>query len=136
VPKAETKPLRRCTGRAGGTHDTESLLQCLQLPPELVQRLRQEVASEEALNQVVAEAVQMWLERRRAERVQQEVGLRLLRDAGLAMDGARQRALADAIMPPLRAEERPSREQVETALSRLTVPLSEEIVTMRGERCC
>jgi hypothetical protein len=72
----------------------------VQLPPELVQRLRQEVASEEALNQVVAEAVQMWLERRRAERVQQEVGLRLLRDAGLAMDGARQRALADAIMPP------------------------------------
>ena len=28
MPQAETKPLRRCTGRAGGTHDTESLLQC------------------------------------------------------------------------------------------------------------
>jgi Arc/MetJ-type ribon-helix-helix transcriptional regulator len=97
----------------------------VQLPPELVQRLRQEVASEEALSQVVAEAVQMWLERRRAEKVQQEVGLRLLRDAGLAMDGARQRALADAIMPPLRAEDIPSREQVETALSRLKVPLSD-----------
>ena len=104
----------------------------VQLPPELVQRLRQEIASEEALSQVVAEAVQMWLERRSAEKVQQEVGLRLLRDAGLAMDGARQRALADAIIPPLRAEERLSREQVETALSRLKVPLSEEIVTMRG----
>jgi len=50
------------------------------------------------------------------------------------MDGARQRALADAIMPSLRAEAIPSREQVETALSRLKVPLSEEIVTMRGER--
>ncbi len=105
----------------------------VQLPPELVQRLRQEVASEEALSQVVAEAVQMWLERRHAEKVQKDVGLRLLRDAGLAMDGARQRALADAILPPLRAEAIPSREQVETALSRLKVPLSEEIVTMRGE---
>src|SRR5882724_7240359 len=105
----------------------------VQLPPELIQRLRQEVASEEALSQVVAEAVQMWLERRRAEKVQQEVGLRLLRNAGLVMDGARQRALADALMPLLRAGEIPRREQVETALSRLKVPLSEEIVTMRGE---
>ena len=76
----------------------------------------------------------MWLERRRAEKVQQEVGLHLLRDAELAMDGARQRALADALMSPLRAEDIPSREKVETALSRLKVPLSEEIVIMRGER--
>jgi hypothetical protein len=50
------------------------------------------------------------------------------------MDGARQRALADAIMPPLRAEDMPSREQVEAALSRLKVPLSEEVMAMRGER--
>lgn len=77
--------------------------------PELVQRLRQEVASE-------------------------EVGLRLLRDAGLAMDGARQRALADALMSSLSAGDMPNREQVEAMLSQLKVPLSEEVMAMRGER--
>jgi len=106
----------------------------VQLPSELVQRLRQEIASEEALSQVVAEAVQMWLERRHAEKVQKEVGLRLLRDAGLAMDGARQRALADALMSSLSAGDMPSREQIKAILSQLKVPLSEEVMAMRGER--
>jgi Arc/MetJ-type ribon-helix-helix transcriptional regulator len=106
----------------------------VQLPSELVERLRQEVSSDEALSQIVAEAVQMWLEQRHTEKVRKEQGLRMLRQAGLAMDGARQRALADAILPPLRAEDVPNREQVEAALARLKVPLSEEIMAMRGER--
>jgi hypothetical protein len=50
------------------------------------------------------------------------------------MDSARQRALAEAMMPPRGAEGPPDREQVEIALPRLKVPLSEEIMTMRGER--
>ena len=54
-----------------------------QLPSELVQRLRREVASEEALSQVVAEAIQMWLEQRRTAKTQPEQGLALLRRAGL-----------------------------------------------------
>jgi hypothetical protein len=98
----------------------------IQLPLALVQRLRQEVASEEAL--------QMWLERRRAEKVQQEASLRLLRNAGLAMDGARQRALADALMSSLSAGDMPGREQIEAILSQLKGPLSEEVMAMRGER--
>ena len=106
----------------------------VQLPPKLVQRLRQELPADAALSQIVVEAVQMWLENRRIEKAQKAQGLHILRQAGLAMDGARQRALADAIMPPLRAEEVPSREQVEAALARLKVPLSEEIMAMRGER--
>ena len=104
------------------------------LPSDLVARLRQEVSSDEALSQIVAEAVQMWLQQRHTEKVEKEQGLHMLRQAGLAMDGARQRALADAIMPPLRAEDVPSREQVEAALARLKVPLSEDILAMRGER--
>ena len=106
----------------------------VQLPPELVQRLRKELPSDAELSQVVVEAVQMWLEKRRTEKTQKAQGLHILRQAGLAMDGARQRALVDAIMPTLRAEEAPSREQVEAALARLKVPLSEEIMAMRGER--
>lgn len=104
------------------------------LPSDLVARLRQEIASDEALSQIVAEAVQMWLQQRHTEKVEKEQGLHLLRQAGLAMDGARQRALADAIIPPLRAEDIPSREQVEAALARLKIPLSEDILAMRGER--
>ena len=104
------------------------------LPAEIVERLRQEIATDEALSQVVVEAVQMWLEQRHARKAKKEQGLQMLRQAGLAMDGARQRALADAIRPPLREEEVPSREQVEASLARLKVPLSEDIVAMRGER--
>ena len=106
----------------------------VQLPPELMQRLRQEVTSEEMLSQVVAEAVHMWLEQRRTEKAQQDQSLAMLRDAGLAMDRARQRGLAEALIPPLRAEDMPSREQVEAILSRLKVPLSAEVIAMRGER--
>ena len=108
----------------------------VQLPPELMQRLRQEIASEETLSQVLAEAVHMWLEKRRTEKVQKDQSLAMLRDAGLVMDGVRQRELADALIPPLRAEDMPSREQVEAILSRLKVPLSEEVIAMRGERWC
>jgi hypothetical protein len=106
----------------------------VELPPELVQRLRQAMVTDDVLSQVVAEAVQMWLERRHAEKVQTERGLHVLRQAGLVMDGTRQRALADAMRPTRRPEDEPSREQVEVALSRLKVPLSEEILAMRGER--
>jgi hypothetical protein len=70
------------------------------LPSELVQRLRQEIPSDEALSRVVVEAVHMWLEKRRTEKVQKARGLGVLRQAGLAMEGGRQRALADAMMPP------------------------------------
>jgi hypothetical protein len=76
----------------------------------------------------------MWLEKRRTEKVQKARGLGILRQAGLAMEGGRQRALADAMMPPLHTEQVPSREQVEAALARLKVPLSEDIMAMRGER--
>lgn len=105
------------------------------LPSDLLQRLRREIPSDEVLSQVVAEAVHMWLEKRREHKNQkEEKGLHMLRQAGIAMDSARQRALAEAIMPPRGVEGPPDREQVEIALSRLKVPLSEEIVTMRGER--
>ena len=104
------------------------------LPSDLAERLRQEIASDEALDQIVAEAVHMWLEQRRLEKVKKNQSLSVLRQAGLVMDGVRQRALANAMMPPLRAEDVPSREQVEAALAHLKVPLSEDIVAMRGER--
>jgi predicted transcriptional regulator len=106
----------------------------VELPPELVQRLRQAMATDEILSQVIAEAVQMWLQRRHAEQRQTEQGLQVLRHAGLVMDGARQRALAAAMRPTRCAEDAPTRAQVEAALSRLHVPLSEEILAMRGAR--
>lgn len=106
------------------------------LPSDLLQRVRQEIPSDEVLSQVVVEAVQLWLEKRQVhkDRAGEEV-LHVLRKAGLAMPSASQRALADAMMPQLSSSEgQPDREQVGTALSRLKVPLSEEIIAMRGER--
>jgi hypothetical protein len=45
------------------------------------------------------EAVHIELEKRHTEKVQQARGLDILRQAGLAMEGGRHRALADAMMP-------------------------------------
>lgn len=105
----------------------------LELPSDLLQQVRQEIPSEAALSQVVTEAIHMWLEKRLSERSRQEHVLQTLRHSGLVMTLEKQRALADAMMSPLHLAEMPGREELEAALSRLKVPLSEEIIIMRGE---
>lgn len=106
----------------------------IQLPPTLMQRIRQEVSSDEALSQVVSEAIQRWLERGREEKTEKEKGLQTLRQAGVVMDSARQRAWTEATMATLPMEKPPTRAQVEASLARLSVPLSAEIIAMRGKR--
>ncbi|WP_089935407.1 hypothetical protein [Candidatus Entotheonella palauensis] len=106
----------------------------VQLPSDLMRRLRQEMLSDETLSEAVEEAVLLWLDKRQAEKTQQERGLLALRQAGIVMDADRQRNLADAIMPHAGSDEPPDRDQTETALARLKVPLSEDILAMRGER--
>lgn len=106
----------------------------IQLPLALVQQIQQEIPSDETLNQIIAEAIQMWLERRREGKDERENALRALRRAGVVMDSERQRALAEAMMAPLPLKKAPTPVQVEASLSRLKVPLSEEIIAMRGER--
>ena len=100
----------------------------------LVQQIQQEIPSTEALSQVIAEAIQMWLERRREGKRERRDALQTLRQAGVVMDPERQRALAEAMMAPLPLEEAPTRAQVEDSLAKLRVPLSKEIIAMRGER--
>jgi Arc/MetJ-type ribon-helix-helix transcriptional regulator len=106
----------------------------IQLPHTLVQRIQQEVSSDETLNQVVAEAVQMWLERRQKGKVKKGEALQTLRQAGVVMSAEKQRASAEAMMAKLPLEDTPSRLRVEASLAGLKVPLSEEIIAMRGER--
>lgn len=106
----------------------------IQLPPPLAQRIRQEISSDETLSQVVAEAIQMWLERRREEKVEKEKVLQTLRQTGVVIASERQRALAEAMMATLAVEKAPTRTQVEASLAKLRVPLSAEIIAMRGER--
>jgi len=60
--------------------------------------------------------------------------LKTLRDAGLIMSSERQRAFAQAMIAALPPGPTPTRAQVEAALAKLKVPLSEEIIAMRGER--
>jgi len=45
----------------------------------------------------------------------------------------RQQALAQAIMSRLHVETPPTRAQVQAALRNLLIPLSDEIIAMRGE---
>ncbi len=108
----------------------------IQLPFPLAQRMRQKARSADALNRIVAEAIQNWLDDGREEKVDREKVLKTLRDAGLIMSSERQRTFAQAMITalPPRITPTPTRTQVEAALAELKVPLSEEIITMRGER--
>jgi hypothetical protein len=106
----------------------------IQLPLPLVQKLQRETSSIEAIGQVIAEAIQMWLEKRLEEKANGERVSQILRQAGLIMAPERQRALAESIMSKLTLQETPTLAQVEAALSKLKVPLSDEIIAMRGER--
>jgi hypothetical protein len=105
----------------------------LELPSDLLQQVRREIPSEATLSQVVAEAIDLWLEKRLSERSRQEHVLQTLRGSGLVMTLEKQRALADAMMSPLHLGGKPGREDLEAVLARLKVPLSEEIIIMRGE---
>ena len=106
----------------------------VQLPLPLAQRIRQLAFPNEALNRVVAEAIQQWLANRQEEQADREKVLKTLRDAGLIMSSARQRTLAQTMITALPHRPTPARDQVEAALAKLKVPLSEEIIAMRGER--
>ncbi len=106
----------------------------IQLAPTLLQRLQQEISPNKPIGQIIAEAVQMWLEKRQEEKSNDERVLQVLRHAGLIMTPERQRALAESIMSKLALKETPTLAQAEAALSKLKVPLSEEIIAMRGER--
>jgi hypothetical protein len=106
----------------------------IQLPLSLAQQIRKKAHSAEALNRVVAEAIQQWLDNGHKEKVDREKVLKMLRDAGLIMSSERQRAFAQSIITDLSSQVSPSRAQVEASLADFKVPLSEEIVTMRGER--
>jgi len=105
----------------------------VELPSDLLQQVRQEIPSDAALSQVVAEAIHMWLEKRLSEKSRRERVLHTLRESGLVMTLEKQQALADAMMGPLHLAEMPNREDLERVLARLKVPLSEEIIVMRGE---
>ncbi len=106
----------------------------VQLPLPLAQRIRQSARSHEALNRVVAEAVKQWLDYGREEQAEREKVLKTLRGAGLIMSCERQRTFAQTMITALPPRATPTRAQVETALAKLKVPLSEEIIAMRGDR--
>jgi len=105
----------------------------VELPSDLLQQLRQEIPSDAALSQVVAEAIHMWLEKRLAEKSKNERVLETLRKSGLVMTLAKQQALADTMLRLLPLGEMPNREELESILGRLKVPLLEEIIVMRGQ---
>lgn len=63
----------------------------IQLPSTLVQRIQQEASLDETLNQVVAEAVQMWLEKRQKEKGEKGKALQALRQAGVVMPAEKER---------------------------------------------
>lgn len=66
--------------------------------------------------------------------IEREKIVQTLRQAGMIMASEEQRASAEAMMAALCVEETPSRNEVEASLARLKVPLSAEIIAMRGER--
>jgi len=70
----------------------------IQLPSNVAQQIRQEIHDDEALSQVVVEAIGLWLEERRIQKLDIEKNLGSLRQAGLVMTSEKQRALTEAMM--------------------------------------
>ncbi|MCZ6676450.1 MAG: hypothetical protein O7E52_04290 [Candidatus Poribacteria bacterium] len=86
-------------------------------------------------DKVVAEAIQMWLEKQREKKTQKGKVLQMLRQTGMVIDSEKQRASAEAMIAALPSkDEMPSQTQVEASLAKLRLPLSEEIIAMRKER--
>jgi hypothetical protein len=84
----------------------------VELPSDLLQRVRQEIPSDVALSQIVAEAIHLWLEKRLSEKSRRARVLDTIRESGLVMKLAKQQALTDAMMSPLHLAERPNREDL------------------------
>lgn len=106
----------------------------IQLPSNLAQRIKQEIHDDQSLSHVVVEAIDLWLKRQQDKKLNSEKSLQSLRQAGLVMTSENQRALSEAMMTSISSKQNLSRQEVEESLSRLKVPLSEEIDAMRGER--
>ncbi len=105
----------------------------IQLPTMLLKEIKQELPSEEALNQIFVEAIEIWLETHK-KRGEEKAGLQMLREAGLVMTAERQRAFADAIIDTIDSKDSPNLADIQASLAKLKVPISEEIVAMRRER--
>lgn len=106
----------------------------VQLPPTLAQRIRQAIPTDEALNQFFAEAIQLRLEKLPEEKTDAEKTVRVLRKAGLVMPAEKQRRMAKTMRTKLSASSKFSHAKVEASLANFEIPLSEEIIAMRGER--
>jgi hypothetical protein len=106
----------------------------VQLPPTLAQRIRQAMPTAEALNQFFAEAVKLRLEKLPEEKTEKEKTMPLLRKAGLVMSAEKQRSMAASMRAKLSVSSPPSLAAVEASLAHFKIPLSEEIIAMRGER--
>jgi hypothetical protein len=108
----------------------------VQLPATLVRQVQKVIASDKPIEQALAEAVQLWLDRQHqlSGPTEAEQALLFLRQAGLVMSAERQHALVEAIKATLDVTESSNREEIEMALAGLNPSLSQEIITMRGER--
>ncbi len=106
----------------------------IQLPSKLAERIRREMPTDEALSKFVAEAIQLRLEKQQEEKTDREKALHALRQAGFVMSAERQRSMAEDLLAKLSLPKTTNRAEVETALAKLKVPLSDEIISMRGDR--
>ena len=74
------------------------------------------------------------MEKLHEEKIEKEKVLQTLRQASVIMTSERQRTFAEAIISTLPLEKSPTRSQVEASLSQLKIPLSTEILNIRGDR--
>lgn len=107
-----------------------------QLPVILAQQVQQIIPSNKTLNQILIEAVQLWLnvQHQKTIKHEEEKALHFLRQSGLVMSQEKQSAFVQSIKTTLEIDEKPNRVEVEAALSNFNPPLSEEIIVMREEK--
>ncbi len=107
----------------------------IHLPNAIAEELRAQGLSGKKLETFVTATLRQEVLERRKRNKSKQKALRILREAGVVLSSSEQQKFAEAALARLPKQPKPvSRGRVEEALSHFDIPLSQEIINLRGER--
>jgi len=105
----------------------------IQIPSDLLQHVKNKIDSyEEKISNIVIEQLKIMVNKKEKKIKEQDM-LQYFRDIDLVMSSDRQQSMAENIISSLKVSKIPTHSSVRSSLSKLKVPLSEEVLAMRGE---
>jgi len=104
----------------------------IQIPSDLFQKIKNQISYyEELLSKIVIEQLSFLINIKEPKKKEQDM-LTLFKDNNLVISSVRQKNMAKNIISSLNVSEIPERSKVRSLFSKFKVPLSEEVLRMRG----